>query len=115
MPVTSLAECLRRYRANKKTRIIVDTVVEVEIGSKATIFGRCRHFVVVRFDLGRGAVKVDTINICSVKLNTPEPPRTSTGGGGEERAAAATKTTNEDTTVTDPVSVQVFEAPSPTH
>ena len=27
--VISLAECLRRYGANKKTRIIVDTVLEV--------------------------------------------------------------------------------------
>ena len=69
--VTSLAECLRRYRANKKTRIIVDTVLEVGIGPKATAFGRRRTFVVVRFYLGGGAMKVATINIQSVKLNNP--------------------------------------------
>ena len=111
--VTSLAECSRRYGANKKTRILVGTVLEVEIGPKATTLGRCRTFVVARFDLGGGAMKVTTINIRSVKLHTPEPPRPSSGGGGGERAAAATTTTTGDTTVTDPVSVQVFEAPAP--
>ena len=44
--VTSLAECSRRYRANKKTGIIVGTVLEVEIGLKATDLGRRRTFVV---------------------------------------------------------------------
>ena len=58
-------------------------------------------------------MQVATINIQSVKLNTPEPPRSSTGGDGGDRADAATKTTTEDTTVTDPVSVQFFEAPAP--
>ena len=48
------------------------------------------------------------INIRSVKLHTPEPPRPSAGADGGERAAATTTTTNGDTTVTDPVSVQVF-------
>ena len=38
-------------------------------------------------------MKVTTINIRSVKLHTPEPPRPSTGGDGGERAAAATTTT----------------------
>ena len=58
-------------------------------------------------------MKVATTNIRSVKLYTTEPPRPSTGGDGGERAAAATTTTTGDTTVTDPVSVQVFEAPAP--
>ena len=58
-------------------------------------------------------MKVTTTNIRSVNIHTPEPPRPSTGGDGGERAAATTMTTTEDTTVTDPVSVQVFEAPAP--
>ena len=44
--VTSLAKCFRRYGANKKTRILVGTVLEVEIGPKTTALGRCRTFVV---------------------------------------------------------------------
>ena len=111
--VTSLADYSRRYRANKKTIIIVGTVLEAEIGPKATTLGRRRTFVVARFDLGGGDTKVATINIRSVKLHTPEPPRPSTGGDDGERAAAATTTATVDTTVTYPVSVQVFEVPEP--
>ena len=85
----------------------------MEIGPKATAFGKRRTFVVVKFNLGGGAMKVATINTRSVKLHTPEPLRPSTGGDGGERSAAATTTTTEDTTITDPVSVQVFEAPAP--
>ena len=58
-------------------------------------------------------MKVVTINIRSVKIHTPEPPRTYTVDDGGERAVAYTTTTNGDTTVTDPVYVQVFEAPAP--
>ena len=111
--VTSLDKCLRRYRANKKTIIIVDTVLEVEIGPKATALGRCRNFVVSRFDLVIGAMKLATINIQSAKLHTQEPPCPYTVGDGGYRADSATTTTNGDTTVTYPVSVQVFEAPAP--
>ena len=113
MHVTSLAECLRRYRANNKIRIIIGTILEVEIGPKLTALGRRRTFFVTRFYLGGGDMKVVTIIIQSDKFHTPEPPRTSTGGDGGESAAASTTTTNGDTTVTDPVSVQVFEAPAP--
>ena len=102
-----------RYRANKKTRILVGTVLEVEIGLKETALGRRRTFVVAIFDLGGGAMKVATINNRSVDLYTPEPSRLSTGGDGGERAAAATTTTTGDTTITDPVSVQVFEVTAP--
>ena len=43
--VTSLDECLRNYGANKKTRILVGTVLKVEIGKKATALGRRRNFL----------------------------------------------------------------------
>ena len=58
-------------------------------------------------------MKVATINIRSVKLHTTKPPRPSNGGDGGERSAAATTNTTGDKTVTDPVFVQVFEAPVP--
>ena len=47
-----------------------------------TALGRRRTFVVAVFDLGGGYMKVATIKIQSVKLQTPEPPRPSTGGDG---------------------------------
>ena len=40
-----------RYRDNKKIRILVGTLLEVEIGPKATALGRRKTFVVSRFDL----------------------------------------------------------------
>ena len=72
--VTSLSECSRCYIYNKKTIIIVDNIREVEIGLKATISGRRRTFVVAKFDLGGGDMKV--------KLHTPEPLCTDTDGYG---------------------------------
>ena len=110
--VTSLEDCSRRYGANKKTRIIVGTVLEVEIWPKATALGKCRTFVVARFDLGKGVMKVATINIRSIKIHTPEPSSPSTGGDGGDRDSSDTTTTTGDTTATDPVSVQVFEEPA---
>ena len=58
-------------------------------------------------------MKVDTINIRSVKLHTPEPLCPATDGNGGERVDTDTRTTTGDTTITDPVSVQFFEAPAP--
>ena len=62
MHVTSLAELLRTYGANNKTRTLVVTVLEVEIGPKVTALGMCSTFVVARLDLGGGDTKVATIN-----------------------------------------------------
>ena len=105
---TSLDECSRRYGANKKTIILVGTVLEAEIRLKATALGRRTTLVVARFDLGGGAMKVATINIRSVKLHTTEPPCPSNSGDGGERAASATTTTTGGITITDPVSVNFF-------
>ena len=110
---TSLAKFSRRYGENKKNIIIVGTFLELEIWPKATALGGRRTFVVARFDLGGGSMKVVTINIRSVKLHTLETPRPFTGGDGGERADVATTTNTGDTIVTYPVSVQVFEAPTP--
>ena len=78
------------------------------IGTKETALGRRRDFVVARLDLGGGAMKVATINIRSVKLHAPEPPRPDTGGDGGERGASSTMTTTGDTTITDPQSLFKF-------
>ena len=103
----------RRYRANKKTRILFGTVLEVEIGPKTTALGRRSTFAVARLDLGGGDMKVATINIRSVNIDTPEPLSTYTGGDGGDRAADSTTTTTGDTNVIDLVSVKIFEAPAP--
>ena len=58
-------------------------------------------------------MKVDTIKRWSVNIHAPEPLLTATDGDGGYRAGASTTTTTEDTTITDTVSVQVFEAPAP--
>ena len=50
--VTSLEELSRSYGENKKTGIIVGTVLEVEIGPKATVLGRRSTFFVAKFNLG---------------------------------------------------------------
>ena len=113
--VASLEECLWRYKANNKTRIIVGTIFDVEIGTKATALGRHRTFIFEKFDLGGGDMEVATINIRSVNIHTPEPIFPATGGDGGYRAAADTTTTTGDTIVTDSVSVQIFEAPVPDH
>ena len=96
---------------NKKTIILVGTVIEVEIGTKATTSVRCRTFVFTTFDLGGGDMKVATINIRSVKIHTPETICPATDRDGGEKAAATTRTTTGDTTITDIVSIRVFEAP----
>ena len=75
---------------------------------KVTALGRRRAFVVTTFDLGGGDMKVDTINIRSVKLHNPEPFCPATDGDSGDRAASATAITTGDTTITDPVSVQIF-------
>ena len=50
-------------------------------------------------------MKVDTINIRSVTLHTPEPIRPDTDADGGYRVASDTTTTTGDTTITDPVSI----------
>ena len=101
MHVTSLAECPRHYKANKKRIILVGTVLGVEIGLKATALGRRRTFVVAKFDLGGGYMKAAIINISSFKLQTMEPIRLANDGDSGGRAAATTTTTTADTTITD--------------
>ena len=80
MILTSLAKCSKCYRSNKKTIILVVTVLEVEIEPKATTLGRRKTFVAKKFDLGGGEMKVATINIRNVKIHTPEPLSTAING-----------------------------------
>ena len=105
MLVTSLAKFLRRYKANKKTKIIVGTSLEVEIWPNATALGRRRTFLVAKSDLVGGDMKVATINTRSVNIHTTEPLIPDTDGDGGERADASTTSTTGDTTITYPFSI----------
>ena len=58
-------------------------------------------------------MKVDTINISSFKLHTPEPLCLDTYGFGRYRDASSATTNTGGTSITDPVYVQVFEASAP--
>ena len=58
-------------------------------------------------------MNVDTINIRSFNLHTPEYLCPATDDDSEERSAAATTNYNGDTIITDPVSIRVFQAPTP--
>ena len=111
--VTSLSEFSRRYGVNKKTMIIVVSVLEVEIYPEETTLGRCRSFAMEKFDLGGGDIKATIINIRSVKFHTPEPLCPATDCDCGKRTAAATTTTSGDTTITSLVSIRVLKAPVP--
>ena len=63
-------------------RILIGTVLEVEIGPKVTTSGRRRNFSVAKFDLGGGDMKFYTIKTRFVKLHTPEPLSPDTGSDG---------------------------------
>ena len=65
-----------------KIRILVGTVLEVEIEPKATSSGRHRTFVFAKFDLGGGDMKVATINISSFNLHVIELLRPGTDSYG---------------------------------
>ena len=97
---------------NKISRILIDNILEVDIGPKVTVLGKRRTFVVSKSNLGGGDMKVATANIRIVKLHTTEPLCPTTACDIGERAAAATTTDTGDTTITYPVSVQVFEVPA---
>ena len=112
MLVTSLADWLRTYGENNKTKILVGNVLDVKIGPKATKLDRHRNFVVAKSDLGGGNMKLTTINIRSFKLHTPENLHSANGGDGGDRDAATTTTTTGNTTITDPVSIRVLETPA---
>ena len=103
--VTALLKCLGIYIANKKTVILVGTGLEVEVGPKATALGKRWTFDLEKFDLGGADMKVDTINIRSVKLHTSEPICTATGGDSKYRDNSSITTTNGDTTIIYPVSI----------
>jgi Transposase IS4 len=64
--VTNLAECARRYGANKQTKVVQGTVLSCEatVNSKTH---RSSWFVVAEYDLGGGTLKKARLNIRSVK------------------------------------------------
>ena len=119
--VTSLAECARRYGANKKKTVLEGTVTR--FFTKNTQEGRVSHYITAIYDLGGGTTKKATINSRSVhavpkegqkgqvqppptiaslekagtapNTRAPEPPTCSTQKGPNTGAAEAAATPNQ--------------------
>ena len=91
--VTNLAECSRRYGANKGTKMVQGTVVEVEDIVKPASRRRST-FITADYDLGGGTIKRRKLNIRSVKA-AAIPPATSPPGD-----PFATPTTGDPSTPT---------------
>jgi hypothetical protein len=70
--VSNLAECSRRYGANKSTKMLLGTVVEVTNVVNPTSH-RTSTFVTADYDLGGGTMKQTKLNIRSVKAAPPPP------------------------------------------
>ena len=104
---------LKALRSEQGSRILIGTVLEVEIVPKVTALGRRSTFAVKKIDLGGGDMKVDNINISSVKLHTLENLSPDTDVDGGYISAAVIMTTTGDKTITDQVYVQFFKAPAP--
>ena len=66
MHVTNLAECARRYGANKKTKVLYGTVVEHVSQRNNPNSRRVTNIIVGDFDLGGGVLKQASLNIRSV-------------------------------------------------
>ena len=71
--VSNLAECSRRYGANKSTKMLLGTVVEVSNVANPTTH-RVSTFVTADFHLRGGAMKQTKLNIRSVKPAPPAAP-----------------------------------------
>ena len=85
--VTNLAECARRYGANKKTKVLYGTVVEHVSQRNNPNSRRVTNIIVGDFDLGSGVLKQASLNIRSVKAVEP-PPVPEMPHDNEEVAAA---------------------------
>jgi hypothetical protein len=71
--VSNLAECARRYGANKSTKMLLGTVVEVSNVINPTSH-RVSTFVTASYHLGGGVMKQTKLNIRSVKPAPPAAP-----------------------------------------
>jgi hypothetical protein len=95
--VSNLAECSRRYGANKGTKVVFGTVVDViHVVNPAT--NRTSTFIVAVYDLGGGTMKETRLNVRSVKAAPPPP----TNATEVPTAPVADDTTTTTTTTTPP-------------
>ena len=69
--ITNLAECARRYGANKKTKVVYGTVVEHISQKNNPTSNRITNIIVGDYDFGDGVIKRASLNIRSVKLCDP--------------------------------------------
>ena len=93
--VTNLAECLRRYGSNSKTKRVqgIDTHVEV---IKNSTTNRTTTLVTAAYDLGGMTIRPCRLNIQSVKaVPTPTAATVPTGGGALLGSADGDSTTTE--------------------
>ena len=65
--ITNLAECVRRYGKNKKTKVLYGTVVENLSAQNNPNTRRIKNIIVGDFDLSRGTIKRASLNIRSLK------------------------------------------------
>jgi hypothetical protein len=67
--VTNLAECSRRYGANKKKKRLIGTVLNID--QRQTKTGRTSVYIVAKYDLGGGTMKEAAIHLGGIKVHTP--------------------------------------------
>ena len=112
--VTNLAECLRRYGSNSKTKRVQGIITHVEVIKNSTT-NRMTTFVTAAYDLGGMTICPCRLNIWSVKaVPTPTASTVTTAGGALLGSTDGDSTTTEVTTpptATEPM----LEAPSNTN
>ena len=93
--VTNLAECLRHYGLNSKTKRVQGIVTHVEVIKNATT-NRTTTFVTAAYDLGGTMIHPCRLNIQSVKaVPTPTATTITTAGGALLGSTAGDSTTTE--------------------
>jgi hypothetical protein len=96
--VTNEAECGRRYRRNKSTKLVQELIAEVHNAHSRT--GRSQCFLTCDFAFGLGILKSKSLNIRSIKLGLPPvaansdilaqtPPNSESNAADAIEAAAA--------------------------
>ena len=79
--VTNLAECLRRYGSNSKTKSVQGIMTHVEVIKNSTT-NRTMTFMMAAYDLGGMTIHPCRLNIRSVKaVPTPTVATVTTAGG----------------------------------
>ena len=112
--VTNLAECVRRYGSNSKTKRVQGIVTHVEVIKKSTT-NRTATFVMAAYDLGGTTIRPCRLNIRSVKaVPTPTVATVPTGGGALLGSSDGDSTTAEVSTQPT-ATLPTLEAPSNTN